>query len=212
MKRLIAITTPCLFEEEATLINRLFGEGLQTLHLRKPEAEKSQLSTLLEQIEPEYYPRIILHDHFDLAPVFALGGVHLNRRNSKVPAGFAGSVSRSCHTLEELKHYEGLDYLFLSPIFPEGLDYLFLSPIFPSISKEGYGEGFPLEVLKNATEQGLITRRIIALGGMDTHTILRLKGLGFGGVAVLGALWGKNPQPEEVLRRYYPLKQATEQI
>ena len=87
MKRLIAITTPCLFEEEATLINRLFGEGLQTLHLRKPEAEKSQLSTLLEQIEPVYYPRIILHDHFDLAPVFALGGVHLNRRNSEVPAG-----------------------------------------------------------------------------------------------------------------------------
>ena len=199
MKRLIAITTPCLFEEEATLINRLFGEGLQTLHLRKPEAEKSQLSTLLEQIEPVYYPRIILHDHFDLAPVFALGGVHLNRRNSEVPAGFAGSISRSCHTLEELKRYEGLDYLFLSPIFP-------------SISKEGYGEGFPLKVLKNATEQGLITRRIIALGGMDAHTILRLKGLGFGGVAVLGALWGKNPQPEEVLRRYYPLKQATEQI
>ena len=199
MKRLIAITTPCLFEEEATLINRLFGEGLQTLHLRKPEAEKSQLITLLEQIEPVYYPRIILHDHFDLAPVFALGGVHLNRRNSKVPAGFVGSISRSCHTLEELKRHEGLDYLFLSPIFP-------------SISKEGYGEGFPLEVLKNATEQGLITRRIIALGGMDAQTILRLKGLGFGGVAVLGALWGKNPQPEEVLRRYYPLKQATEQI
>lgn len=199
MKRLIAITTPCLFEEEATLINRLFGEGLQTLHLRKPEAEKSQLITLLEQIEPVYYPRIILHDHFDLAPVFALGGVHLNRRNSEVPAGFTGSISRSCHTLEELKRHEGLDYLFLSPIFP-------------SISKEGYGEGFPLEVLKNATEQGLITRRIIALGGMDAQTILRLKGLGFGGVAVLGALWGKNPRPEEVLRRYYPLKQATEQI
>ena len=30
MKRLIAITTPCLFEEEATLINRLFGEVLST--------------------------------------------------------------------------------------------------------------------------------------------------------------------------------------
>ena len=199
MKRLIAITTPYLFADEAAIINRLFGEGLQLLHLRKPQAGKSQLHALLEQIEPAYYPQVILHDHFDLAPEFALGGVHLNRRNPEVPAGFTGSVSRSCHSLEELERYKKLDYLFLSPIFP-------------SISKEGYGEGFPPEVLGEATERGIITSRIIALGGMDTHTILRLKGLGFGGVAVLGALWGKNPQEEEVLKQYYLLKQATEQI
>ena len=68
---------------------------------------------------------------------------------------------------------------------------MFLSPIFQSISKEGYGSGFSLDGLRNA--KGIIDDKVIALGGICPRTITKLKDIPFGGVAVLGALWGNDP-------------------
>ena len=75
------------------------------------------------------------------------------------------------------------------------MDYLFLSPIFQSISKEGYGNGFPWYELEEARERGFINPKVFALGGIDASHIRQLKGLGFGGAVVLGALWGKINNP-----------------
>lgn len=176
MKKLIAITLPDFFPEEAGIINSLFEAGLERLHVRKPYSDCEALKSLLENIAPENYSRIVLHDHFDLAKELLLGGIHLNRRNSEVLQGFNGTLSRSCHSIAELEE---------SP-----LDYLFLSPVFPSISKSGYGDGFSLERLKEAAEEGIITKRVYALGGICAGTIPLLRNIPFGGVAVLGALWG----------------------
>ena len=68
---------------------------------------------------------------------------------------------------------------------------MFLSPIFQSISKERYGSGFSLDGLRNA--KGIIDDKVIALGGICPRTITKLKDIPFGGVAVLGALWGNDP-------------------
>lgn len=180
MKQLILITVPYLFHGEREIITRLFEEGLQRLHLRKPDCEEADLCRLLEEIPTSYHPQIVLHDHLPLAVRYGLGGVHLNRRNPHPPKGFSGTISRSCHTIEELECYKQLDYLFLSPIFA-------------SISKEGYGSGFPMEQLQEASEQGIIHEKIIALGGIDCSTLPQLRNLSFGGVAVLGAVWGQQP-------------------
>lgn len=190
MKQLLVITTPDFFAGEARLLRLLFERGLYRLHLRKPAASARQLADLLEAIPEVFHPAISLHDHFELTRDYAVGGVHLNRRNPVAPAVFSGRISRSCHTLQELD---------------PAIDYQFLSPIFPSISKEGYGQGFDLEELKRASAEGIITPQVIALGGMDTHTIPQLRGINFGGVAVLGALWG-NLLEDKVLNRFEHLK------
>jgi thiamine-phosphate pyrophosphorylase len=176
MKQLIAITTPTLFEGESACINALFEHGLMRLHLRKPDASEDAIGTLLKQISSEYHPRIVLHDAFGLTQHYKIGGLHLNRRNGLPLEQFQGSISRSCHSLEELEVYKTYDYLFLSPIFN-------------SISKEGYGSTFSPAALQEAEKAGLITSRVIALGGMDVATIKTLQASAFGGVAVLGALW-----------------------
>lgn len=198
MKQLIAITTPTYFPDEGKIIISLFEGGLERLHLRKPEAGKESLAALLAQIPEAFYSRIVLHDHFSLAAEYALGGVHLNRRNPNVPDHFAGSISRSCHSLQELEEWKALDYLFLSPIFP-------------SISKEGYGNGFPRQELEQASEKGIITSKVFALGGIDALHIRQLKGLGFGGAVVLGALWGNKPDEnsrEDIMNRFNQLTTA----
>lgn len=184
MKKLIVITVPYFFPGEEHLLTGLFEAGLQRLHLRKPESSAEELHRLLEGIPACYYQRIALHDHFEVASEFCLGGIHLNRRNNQVPAGFAGTVSRSCHSIGELEQYRTLDYLFLSPIFQ-------------SISKEGYGSGFSAETLKRASEAGIISDKVIALGGIDLTTLPLLRPFPFGGVAVLGSLWGSHPSADK---------------
>ncbi len=200
MKKLIVITWPHFFPGEATVLTRLFEAGMQRLHLRKPASDCGEMRALLAALPAVYYPRIVLHDHFCLAaePAWAgkLGGLHLNRRNPKIPSGYTESVSCSCHSLEEVSRQRASAYVFLSPVFP-------------SLSKQGYGEGFPLSVLKEASRAGLIDERVIALGGISASTLPLLAGTGFGGAAVLGALWGNCPaadSAEAIMQRYQLLQ------
>lgn len=201
MKKLIVITVPFFFQGEADLIARLFENGMERLHLRKPNASIEEMQMLLEEIPPEWHSRIVVHDHFELLPKQGLGGVHLNGRHPSVDKPVSGTVSRSCHSLDELRHYRNLDYLFLSPLFE-------------SISKEGYGGGcYSEEELRQATAEGVINNRIIALGGICLETMPLLKNYPFGGYAVLGAVWGKHPEenPDNVIQRFMKLKAWIEQ-
>ena len=181
MKKLIAITVPQILDDEHLLISSVLEKSIHRLHLRKPEASASEMRNILEKIPVCYHSRISLHDNFSLVEEFPyIGGLHLNRRNSDIPKGFNGQISRSCHSLEEIRNCSNMDYLFLSPIFN-------------SISKEGYESGFTIEELESASYKGIINDKVFALGGIDEKTIPELHTISFGGVAVLGALWGNNP-------------------
>lgn len=173
----IVITSPGFLQGEADFINRLFNHGLDRLHLRKPGADIGECRRLLDGISREWLPRIVVHDNFGLCREYGLGGVHLNGRNPMAPPNHEGSVSRSCHSLEEISRYKG------------DCDYLTLSPIFNSISKQGYMAAFEPEQLAAARDSGLIDSRVMALGGVTLENIPRVRELGFGGVAILGDVW-----------------------
>lgn len=173
----IVITSPGFLQGEADFIDRLFNHGLDRLHLRKPGADIGECRRLLDGISREWLPRIVVHDNFGLCREYGLGGVHLNGRNPMAPPNHEGSVSRSCHSLEEISRYKG------------ECDYLTLSPIFNSISKQGYMAAFEPEQLAAARDSGLIDSRVMALGGVTLENIPRVRELGFGGVAILGDVW-----------------------
>jgi len=210
--RLIVISSEKFPDNEEKAFELLFSEGLETLHLRKPGAEKAQIEKILQQIDAKYHPRIVLHEHFLLAAKYNLKGIHLNRRTignelheltrikylsfdffadyrqktirvnscNSWQNNFRGSPlnrSRSCHTFAEIEQYK------------DDSDYLFLSPIFDSISKSGYTAKFSEKELSEASAKGIIDSKVIALGGITLSGIERLKPYGFGGVAILGAIW-----------------------
>ena len=85
MKKLIVITSPYFFKGEDSILSHLFDEGMQHLHLRKPDSEANELRKLLDRIPDIYYPKVVLHDCFNLAVEYGLGGIHLNRRNNQPP-------------------------------------------------------------------------------------------------------------------------------
>ena len=162
---------------EALFIDRLFGHGLDLLHLRKPSSTIEACRELLRQIPKRWHSRIVLHDHFPLTGEFHLHGVHLNRRCPHAPDGYMGSISCSCHSLEEVAKKKPTS------------DYVFLSPIFNSISKAGYEAAFSTAALQHAAEEGIIDAKVYALGGVSKEHIAQLKELSFGGAAFLGDVW-----------------------
>ena len=72
---------------------------------------------LLTLIPEKYHRRIVTHEHFYLKEEFNLMGIHLNARNPKEPHDYAGHVSCSCHSVEEVKNRKHFyDYVFMSPM------------------------------------------------------------------------------------------------
>ena len=113
----IIITSPDFISGEAIFIDKLFLQGLDLLHIRKPDASLEAYKRLLLQIPKHWYSRIVLHEHFALAEEFGLHGIHLNRRCSVAPNAYHESISCSCHTIEEvITQKDSKDYVFLSPI------------------------------------------------------------------------------------------------
>ena len=186
----ITITSPEFLSGEAIFIDKLFLQGLDLLHVRKPDASLEAYKRLLLQISKQWYSRIVLHEHFALAEEFGLHGIHLNRRCSQVPDSFHRSISCSCHSLEEVKKQK------------DTKDYGLLSPIFDSISKVGYHAAFSPTSLKQAAIENIIDEKVIALGGITANNISLVKEWHFGGVAFLGDIWKRmsDPQVDEYLK------------
>ncbi len=169
--KLIAITTPTFWHGESDAICRLLDSGWMRVHIRKPSATKTHIAKLIVKIPEKYRQRLSLHDHFELALEYNLGGVHLNHRNPLPPDGWKGLISKSCHSIEETARSSHLDYVTLSPIFD-------------SISKAGYRSQFSQIELREAN-----LSKVYALGGVTLSKIEKLKELGFSGAAMLSEAW-----------------------
>ena len=175
--KIIAITTPKVTGEDASIIKSLVDRGIDIIHLRKPESDISECRTLLANLSAEQRAKIIVHDYPELYFEFSLKGIHINKNVTSLPLGYSSFRTRSCHTLEEVTRYKA-EY-----------DYLFLSPIYDSISKAGYKSGFSQEALLKASADGIIDEKVIALGGVTLDKIPSLEALHFGGVAMIGAIY-----------------------
>ena len=172
----LVITSPSFIPDEASFLHRLFVHGVDIVHLRKPGATAEECARLLDDLTSDDRRRIVIHDFFELAEPYGLKGIHLLARRSTVPDGYEGHVSRSCHSLEEVKRYKDV------------CDYVFLSPIFDSVSKQGYASAFTDATLRQASCDGIIDHKVVALGGVTPDKIDYLQQLNFGGAAMLGCV------------------------
>ena len=201
--KLIVVTPPTFFVEEDQIITALFEEGLDILHLRKPETPAMYSERLLTLIPQKYHRRIVTHEHFYLQDEFNLMGIHLNAHNPKEPHDYAGSLSCTCHSFDELKAKKHF------------YDYVFLSPVFDCITKTGVTAGFTPESLRAAACENIIDSKVMAFGGVTPDNILQIKDFGFGGAVVMGDLWNKfnactDRDYLEVIRHFKHLKEMAD--
>lgn len=180
MFKTIIITKPAFFDGEAAMITQFLRQGTaDLLHIRKPGAAKEDIERLLREIPEDCRSRLVLHDHHYLAVKYHLYGVHLNSRNPLPPKDWRGSVSRSCHSLEEVMEWK------------ERCAYVSLSPIFDSVSKVGYLSAFTPDDIAAAVQRGIIDHKVLALGGVTFNRLREVQNMGFGGAMILGDAWRK---------------------
>jgi thiamine-phosphate pyrophosphorylase len=180
--RIIIITSPDFIPGEDSHICRLLDSGAYRVHLRKPSASIGDYESLIRKIPKVYLDRIVIHDYFSLCVTYHLAGIHLNSRCHDLPAGFRGSVSCSCHSIDEIVKRK------------LKMDYLFLSPIFDSISKMDYHSAFSVNSIRNAAAHGFIDSKVMALGGVTFSRLDEIRSLSFGGAVMLGEIWKDNSE------------------
>ena len=177
--KLIVMTRPTFFVEEDKILTTLFEAGMDHLHLYKPGAEPIYSERLLTLLDEDYYGKITVHDHFYLKDEYHLRGIHLNTADGEAPAGYRGNISRTCHAVSELKETK------------KRSNYVFLKTLFDSQSNKNDKATLTREELEQASRQGLIDKKVYAMGGMNLDTIPVAKELGFGGVVICGDLWNR---------------------
>lgn len=186
---IIVITPEELVENETEIINKLFQEGLDLLHLRKPFINEDEMTDFIQKIDSKFHSQLVLHSHYDLAEIFNISRVHfreIDRENNLYKSFTDKIISTSVHDIEAFNELN------------EEWEYAFISPVFPSISKKGYGENSTvLNDLKNRKNQNV---KLIALGGINEKNINEIFENRIDGVALLGVIWERN-EPLHVFRK-----------
>lgn len=186
---IIVITPEELVQNETEIINALFQEGLDLLHIRKPFIHSDEMRDFIQKIHSEFYHRLVLHSHYDLAESFNISRFHFREtdRQDELYKSFTNkTISTSVHNIETFNELS------------EDWEYAFISPVFPSISKKGYGKDSNiLNAIKNRNNSNV---KLIALGGIHEKNINKVVSSGVDGMALLGAIW-ENDNPLQIFRR-----------
>lgn len=193
--KLLAISNPAFFPDEAEIINSLFREGLVCLHIRKPESDLDDFRNLLNKINPDFLDRISIHQHHNLARQFGIKRLHFTEKERKLTAPESLEklisdnflLSTSIHDLSELDNLS------------EHFSYSFFGPVFDSISKAGYKGVLPDDFFIQPEIKKI---PIIGLGGINCQNLEKVVKMNFDGVAVLGMLWN---DPENIMINFREL-------
>ena len=178
--KLVILTKSTFFVEEDKILASLFDEGMENLHLFKPGSSPMYSERLLTLLPEEWHKKITVHEHFYLKSEYNLAGIHIdNPQKDEVPNGYRGQISRTCNNIDLLRDLKRTS------------QYVFLKNIYDCIEFKEEKSTFTMQQLEEASSQGLIDKRVYALGGMSLENVRVAKALGFGGVVICGDLWNR---------------------
>lgn len=186
---IIVITPEEIIQNETELINELFHERLDLLHVRKPFINAEVMRDFIQKINSEFHSQLVLHSHYDLAKEFKISRLHfreIDRQNELFRSFTDKIISTSVHTIETFNEL-GVEW-----------EYSFISPVFPSISKKGYGENS--DILNDSKRRKNSKVKLIALGGINENNIHEVFNNNIDGAALLGAIW-ESEQPLNVFKK-----------
>ena len=186
---IIVITPEDIVQNETEIINELFQEGLNLLHIRKPFINAEEMKDFIQKIDSKFHSQLVLHSHYNLAENFNISRFHfreIDRQNVLSQSFTDKIISTSVHDIETFN------------LLSEEWEYAFISPVFPSISKKGYGENS--NILNEIKKRDNPNVKLIALGGINENNIKEVFEREVDGVALLGAIW-ESDEPLGVFKK-----------
>ncbi|WP_367755462.1 thiamine phosphate synthase [Flavobacterium sp. WC2430] len=179
---MIVITNPIPIANEINTIHSLFENGLELLHIRKPNFTEDQLKIFISKIELEFHSKLVLHQNHNLAEEFGINRIHFTENKRSIYHLTCQKLieSASTHSIEDFNSLN------------TGFNYAFLSPIYQSISKPNYVPR--LNLIETVKQRTNFKTKLVALGGISSENITETYKFGFDSVALLGTIWNsKNP-------------------
>ncbi|WP_294295971.1 thiamine phosphate synthase [uncultured Chryseobacterium sp.] len=189
---IIIITPEQSVRNETEIINELFREGLDLLHVRKPVMDATAMRNYIKCIDSCYHEQLVLHSHYILAEEFGTSRLHFKESERQdIPDHLFEEyiVSTSVHNIG---CFNALDTRW---------EYALISPVFPSISKKGYGNG--TKILESIRQRENDNSGLIALGGINQYNIDTVFSENVDGAALLGAVW----ESKEPVKTYIRCRQ-----
>jgi len=186
---IIVITPEELVQNETGIINELFQEGLDLLHIRKPFITSEEITDFIQKINSEFHSQLVLHSHYDLAKELTISRFHfreIDRQNGLYTSFTDKIISTSVHDIEAFNE------------LTDEWEYAFISPVFPSISKKEYGENS--NILNEIKRRKNSDVKLIALGGINENNIREVFDSRIDGVALLGAIW-ESEEPVQIFKK-----------
>lgn len=185
---MIVITNPIQIADEISTIHSIFENGLELLHVRKPNFSEEDMITFITEIKSDLRKQLVLHSHHQLASGFGINRIHFSESKRKKKDRLALETYKTKGFHLSASVHSIADFNALESVF----EYAFLSPVFPSISKTGYSSETDLfEAVKNRTNYAI---KLIALGGIESKNIKQTLENGFDDAVLLGTIWNStNP-------------------
>jgi thiamine-phosphate pyrophosphorylase len=209
--KLIVITPARDVEDEQSLVTKMFENGLQTLHLRKPKHSTNKLREYIQEIPSQFHDRIVVHSHHDLAIKFNLKGIHLGKIHLSRRFKYLFIRLRLKFKFSDTsksRSYSRLQQLYIKE--ERKFDYFLLGTMFNNMTGELYS-GFYEDGLTNALKT--CGKKIVARGGTSPASISKTKKFGFYGIAFNSYIWNAERPFEkflEILKEFEKLEMHIE--
>lgn len=188
--KLVVITPSKDFQDEQSLVTKMFESGLKTLHLRKPKYSTNQMREYISEIPEHFHDRIVIHSHHDLALKFNLKGIHLGRIHlSKKWKYFFVRLRlkmRFAHTSKS-RSYSRLQQVYYRE--EQNFDYYLLGTVFNNMTGDLYSGFYEDGVIAANKNSG---KKLVARGGTTISSIEKVRNYGFHGIAFNSYLWNSD--------------------
>ena len=191
--KLALMSTPHFFVEEHHILTALFDEGLEMVHLNKPNSEPVFCERLLSLLPNNYRKLIVTHDHFYLQNEYELKGIHLSERNPNTPEHYKGSISCSCATLDDVAQVK------------KEMDHVLFDCSTIDVTA----------IFKDCSKRKVINKKVFATGNFDLDDMEQIADCCFGGIILQNAIWDRfdihNTQDfKEIINHFRKIKRIVD--
>lgn len=184
--KLVMMTNPTNIKFETETINRLFREGLDELHIHKPDFGKEAYIKFLDNIDSEFHSKLVLHDHYSLVHLYGINKIHVSRNwGNGVMADFILNriILRGKKVIKTICTSSCVD-LYKAV---RGEDEIMLGPIFGRSMYMVNNQLFKTEEIARAVRHCKVP--VLGIGGASLENIEVFKNAGFAGVVLQKSIW-----------------------
>ena len=192
---LMVMTSNDKFRSEIYIVIKLFENGLETLHLKKPKFSRRHYKDYINQIPKKYHKNIIIHNYLSLVYSYDLKGYNFSKKHKpNILIKFLNKLIKSkliyttsCHSISQLKNLNlsKYNYILTGPLYKSKNDVKKISSKFSEDNIKEIIFSFP--------------KKIVFFGGIDTEILNLLNNNHLHGIVIQSSIWyNKNQQPLDV--------------